>query len=332
MVGVPITIQPKNNYYKMHLVCMATEVKKEWLYEIAPQLIAESDSEAYYSEENGCYVYRACTFNGVQLSTQIVSVPEHPDALRLKEEYEARERERNACLSDMFWGSLYSNYTKRQKEIVIEGKTFDVLYDWDSKPYITVNREFLKTVSIKCAKLDDETVVAIRYHDAFSYKCLSANNFPALSEKAQKMEFERAKDDIKHSLGNARSAKEEVVVPWFNKLGKVQIVKDWNGEPIYGFVHLMLKDNMVHLELSADEESANASTEEAVRFLFGKAVNTRYPEKKFEVKKISKNVRTKSPEKELFDELVRDALKGLTVDNFSENMEMIDELFKELVS
>ena len=323
IIGKPFTIEYNGRWGDkgtMELIGMATAVEYEWLHEIAPELITVSDSEAEYSESKGCYVWRNIYFNGVVVKQMAVSTPDHPDASRLREEYEESERRRR----EYIFGSSISSYwndsfTKRQTSVVVPGSgSFSVEYE-DGKPFIWVTREQLKNISAKSVKLNDGQVVTIRC------EMYSMNNFPALITKVQNAEIEESRNRVIKSLPNVSSASEAVVVDWFSKLGKTLVAVTWSGEELYEYVYLEFKNNQISVKLTADEEAARVETDEAVRFLFGRIIKSRYPDKKFERKSTFGKVKVNLPEKELFNDLVREAAEGLNTENFS-------EFFKELMS
>jgi len=66
-------------------------------------------------------------------------------------------------------------------------------------------------------------------------------------------------------------------------------------------------------------------------FIPSTGTNLSIPDKKFVVKKGPNKKKTLTEEKELFDDLVREAADGLSVENFSERINMLDEFFKELM-
>jgi len=326
LVGKPMTIEYKDKWLgfrdTMELICMATEVEHEWLEEIAPHLLTVKDSAPEYSASLGCYVWRMESFNGVSLGDHIVETPDHPKAQQLKEEYEERRR----WAERQYGFSSFTAYRDtRQKKVNVDGYCFDVEYGWDDKPYIVVMRGDLKNITAKTVKLDDGTLVTIRCGNS------SMNNFPALRTKVQNEMIAEARKEVWRDLDNISSANEAVVTGWFDKLGKKFIVTTLDGEEIYEHVYLTLKDKLISIGLTADEELACSETDAAIRFLFGKIVKSKYPDKKFVVKKGPNKKKTLTEEKELFDDLVREAADGLSVENFSERINMLDEFFKELM-
>ena len=103
-------------------------------------------------------------------------------------------------------------------------------------------------------------------------------------------------------------------------LGKQQIAKSNGGygdcEPIWSFVGITLKKNILSLEIFRDEEVATRKTQEAVEFIYGKTVQ--------------KKKGLSSEAKREYDEEVRELLKGLNINNLEERTAYLEELYNVL--
>lgn len=103
-------------------------------------------------------------------------------------------------------------------------------------------------------------------------------------------------------------------------LGKQQIANSNGGygdcEPIWNFVGITLKKNILSLEIFRDEDVATRKTQEAVEFIYGKAVQKK---------------KGLSPEaKQEYDEEVRELLKGLDINTLEERTAYLEELYNAL--
>lgn len=107
------------------------------------------------------------------------------------------------------------------------------------------------------------------------------------------------------------------VRPW---LGRKQITLSNGGygdcEPIWTFVGIILKKNILSLEIFRDEDVAARKTQEAVEFIYGRAM---------------KKKKGLSPEaRQEYDSEVREQLKGLNIDNLKERTEYLEEYYNDL--
>lgn len=70
------------------MVYMATEVTPEEVIEMAPNLITQIDENAFYaSNADIVKVTRKTFYKNLQINEEIVSVPNHPNYIELKEAY-----------------------------------------------------------------------------------------------------------------------------------------------------------------------------------------------------------------------------------------------------
>ena len=157
----------------------------------------------------------------------------------------------------------------------------------------------------------------------------------ALRNIVENAHIRRAWDDAKSNLPVLKSNTLDCIDTVLSILDK-QIITYRNGgygEPIYGFVCLTLdKKNSLHLEILEEEILAKEKTQQAIEFLYEKAIIERYSEKKF---KLNKTIKFLTPKermvKEEFDNEVRELLCGLNITNILERLEYLNELYEVMV-
>ncbi len=322
LVGNPITIEFKDQWGDMiplDLVCMATKVEIEEMLEIAPQLfeiIGGIDPQYSYSNDC-CMSTTEVVYKGKTIMKKLVNTPDHPDAERVKKEWQVSNLE-------------YDKEIERQKVVVVDETFFIINYDYTGKnPSIAIDRVFLFNTKTNVVKLDNGACVNIYY------SLYTSNNFPALRSNVENSRIANCWKAVQSNLPTEASIKKDVIIGWLKTVGKILITKKDNncGEEIYGFIHLMLLDKKIRLCLSDNEEEAEKNTHEALRYIFGKEIQHNYSEKRFALKKDGKVIYTKNGKEAeaLFKEYVKIASEQLTAQNFEETMQYLDQVFLEIV-
>ena len=153
-----------------------------------------------------------------------------------------------------------------------------------------------------------------------SYKWVEPQKYMSSLRKLVESEIvKEGVDKQKRSLPKISTTLQSVldVMPY---LGKQQIAMSNGGygdcEPIWSFVGITLKKNVLNLEIFRDEEVATRKTQEAVEFIYGRAVQKK---------------KGLSPEaKQEYDSEVRELLKGLDINNLEERTAYLEELYNDL--
>lgn len=322
IVGKPKVIEYEDDWKckrELDLVTMATMVTIEELKEVAPQFITQEESDIFYSSyEDVVKVTLRTYFKDINIGEETISVPNHPDYEQLKAEYS-----RNST-------TYYAE--RRQKTVVIDGKSCDINYFYDG-PEIEVDLETLYHTEVKKVCLDDGTKVSVRCANGYFGK--KGNSIPDLRNAIERERVSNAWKIAKRRLPELKSYEISSVVECAPYLGKKEIIRGNGGygEPIYGFGCLVLQKNQsLQIELLEDEEIAEAKTKEAVEFLYGKTIQQNYSEKRFKFLKGKKGLSPKEQKvKEEFDSEVRELLVGLEISNIEERLAFLQEYYEVLV-
>lgn len=319
VVGTPRIIEFKDSWgYKrtMNLISMATEVTVEDLEEIAPQLLSQEDVNPYYScSSDTVIVTRITYFNNVSISEETISVPNHPQYAKLKEEYENTNKEK-----------YYQN--KRQEIVCIDGKTFEVSYDWRDNAQICIDKETLFNTNMRVVTLDNGKQVDLYCGTKKNKSVVALKN--AVESEMIKYAWKEKRND----LPSIKASNIASVLEVMEYLGKQKITygNGGYGDPIYGFGCLVLEKNSLHLELLEDEAKAKEKTQEATEFLYNKFIKQNFSEKKFKFKKGIKGLSRKETKvKEEFDLEVHEMLRGLEISNIEERVSYLQELYEVLI-
>lgn len=321
LVGIPKTIEFDDRMgirRKLNIISMATKVSTQELMELAPNFFCYKDVEPYYSVSvDAIKVTRKTYFKNMLLEQEEVVIPEHPDYLQLKEEYESNHQD------------YYEN--KRQETVIIDGKAFKVHYGY-AEASIVVDSYTLYHTDVKNVVLDNGTRVTLKYGDSYFGK--SGNSMADLRNKVENERVKRLWDKARKSLPELESSKISSVLKCIPYIGKTNVTygNGGYGAPIYGFICLSLQNKSLKLELLEDEEKADNKTKEAVEFLYGENIREKYPEKKFKFRKGTKGLSPKEQKvKEEFYSEVRQLLEGLDIRNIEERLSYLDELYDVLV-
>lgn len=365
VMGYPKTIEFLNKYREkcqMHLVSFVTRIKNDLVPELFPNEIHKDESTSYDACDDAVSVNERIYFRGVQIINRTYSDKEHPEYATLKAEYEAEQARLEARRQAEYEAEqarlearqrLYSGYDSyssyncssysthkepevdtRQRSVMIDGKSFDVYYDYNGEPSIRLDDRTVFTTEQNVVRLDNGVQVTVKSESMWSRKEKSIaglRNAMELSRLAEIRKYRKAGYDRK-----VMTFEDLLFEIQMETIGPVEIAKDKGGygtEPIYMYGSLTLKKNTVSMELLDDEERATANTKEALQYLFMKEVEKRFPIGKFSSQTGKKKKTLTSSENEVkmkFDSLVREMLRDLTPSNLEDSMEFIEEYFQEL--
>jgi len=319
VVGSPYVLRyndKKGRACEKVIVHMVSLVNTEWLNEVAPHLIETVTGLPEYSPDIGCYASNVTYFNGFEIEREIVPIPNHPDIEELKRRFEEEQQKmRELCRDNA--RKYRTKMISLPKTVEIDGREFSIDYEKYGGPSITVDKEFLRNVTVRSVRLDDKKTVML----CCGQYC--EKTFSALAGRIQQEEINEAFSAKANSLNGMQSEDEKEVIGWFDKLGRIVIAKRWDGRPVSAFVYLKKDGNLIKLELTKDSAIAKIETEEALQFIFWGIIKKKYPKELFE---------GKSTAKELFEEFVLDAMKSLTAENFIESLDVLHEFFNEIIT
>lgn len=338
LVGEPYTIQCKSNGDEMHtlnLVCMATKVEIEWLQEIAAQLFSTKDSNVYYdSIKDCCIVERRVYFKDTLVESKTVWVQSHPDYVRLKQEWQNdKARWTDAIMQRRM---KEEEEAKRQRTVEVDGYVFNIEYGYDGNAGICIDKEQLFNIAYPgSVRLDNGMPVKLYYEYIGN---MSANSFSVLRDMVERLRLSRCWEWERRRLPNISSSKKDIIAEWFPMIGRLEVThtnSGYGGESIYGFVYLSLEGNSIRMLLTEDEDMANQSTTNAVKFLFGKEIKSKYPEDVFKIKgHDGKKIMTKKCQKakEEFEAYAQLYLEEITIGNFEASLKELEDIFAEVTA
>lgn len=359
IVGYPKTIEYKNRWEvkcQMHLISFATRIDNKMISQLFPGETTKEVTTSYNVAEDAVNVYEKVYFRDVRIIDEVTTTKDHPDYARLKEEYEAEQAriaeqrriayEEEQARREAFWQSYrgydsrsYATSTKpqepeRQETVVIDGKSFDVYYDYEGNPSVRLDDRTVYTTEQNVVTLDNGIQVTIRSNSMWSRK---EKSIAGLRNALELSRLSGIRKQMKANFARTVTTFEDLLFEvQMETVGAVEITKDKGGygtEPIYMYGSLTLKKNTVSLELLEDEERATENTKEAIQYLFMKEVEKRFPIGKFSSQTGKKKKTLTSSENEVkmeFDSLVREMLRDLVPNNVEESMEFVEEYFQEL--
>lgn len=305
----------------MEIISMVTKVTVEELKEIAPYLLKEEDNDCYYSSSaDAIKVTRFTYFNNMLISRREVTIPNHPDYEILKERYKE-------SIKEVYYES------RRQETVFIDGKEFEVSYDWREDAFIDIDKHTLFNTDVRNVSLDNGKKVEICYSVA-PWVTRKNKNILSLRNTVEKELIKEAWEEKRNNLPKVKSGTIKSAMEVMQYIGKQEVTcgNGGYGEPMYGFGCLMLVKNSLHLELLEDEEKAEELTQEAIEFLYGKFIRENFSEKRFKFRKGIKGLSKKEQKvKDEFDSEVHEQLHGLEISNIEERTEYLKELYDVVI-
>ncbi|MCI8617199.1 MAG: ATP-dependent RNA helicase [Clostridia bacterium] len=333
LVGTPKIIEIKNPMWGgkklINLVNMATKVTIEDLKEVAPQLLTQKDIDTYYS----CYsdvvkVTRNTYFKNTLIESREVSVPNHPDYEKLKEEYEEKQKAQKEYKEQ----NRYYETQREQEYVTIDGKEFRVSQGY-REASISIDKYTLYHTDVRTVSLDNGTKVTIYYSENV-WNAKRNANILALRNAVENDRLKTVWKEAKSNVPKLKSVSIPSVMQCVDTLGKKEVTcgNGGYGDPIYGFGCLVLEGNSMHFDLLEDEEEANNKTQEAIEFLYGRFIREHFSDKKFKFRKGIKGLSPKEQKvKAEFDSEVHELARGLDISNIEERLSYLEELYSMLI-
>lgn len=324
VVGIPKTIEYKTRYYgwnsSMTLLTFATTIDVAMLLNLVPNQVEEEVKLRYSKSVDAVEVTVKRSFAEIEVDSSIEIVKDHPEYNRLKEEFEN--------------GTVVNN---SQKMVVIDGKQFQVFYDFlEKRSVIMIDDETLFTTKEREIFLDSGEKLYFSSNYFFG-KPRRECNIATLKKAVEikRLNYLRKQKTMECDSVNLDSIND--VVSAADTIGKTKLTMDNGGfgdTPIFVYSYMELKQNRVNLKITDDEELANSSNLEALQYLFLKEIENKYGESKFSHKPgKKKKVLTKSEieVKKDFDSLVRELANDLTISNVTDTLEFLEEYYQELM-
>ncbi len=325
IVGIPKKIESKNYYgksYTLNIVSFASRMNLNTIYELAPNVITEESSLCYSKSEDAVEIIIRKRIAGIEVYSESYYDKKHPLYAELKAKYEEEL-------------SYYSNWSKPQKVVVIDGKQFIADYKYfEEKWVVYLDNETLFTTSEKEVFFDSGEKVYFCSNELSRIE----ENIVALRNAVEMNRIRKIRGMKKHEYESLRISKLDDVIKNDTKIGKIELTKDNGGygdNPIFVYGYIVLKKNAVTFMLGDDEETAKSNTEEALQYLFYKEIEKKYGESKFSHQNGSKKkVLTKSEMevKEDFYALVRDVTGSISIENIKEYLDFLEEYYQELMN
>lgn len=329
LVATPIQIATKNRYgipLTLNLLTFASKLSEETLEEFFPNCIEEKSTFEYSACYDAVRVTKTKYFLGWQFSSSNHIAYHHPAYADLKAEYEASHK-------DSY--SYFEHQSAHRQTIEIDGKIFNVIQEiFNPKPFVYLDEKTLFTTNVKDAFLEDGTRV---WFSSYSI----SNEYATIPELRDVLERKRIHgifERKKREYASVKSISLSKVLSNKDMLGTIELTMDNGGygsTPVlaYGCISLK-KKNVIALELCIDEEMAQTKTAEALQLLFGKEIEQRYGNNKFNHQSGKKKKFLSSAEKEMkedFYSFVREVMQTLTIENVQENLDFLEEYYQELM-
>lgn len=323
VIGIPKTIE----YYRygckctLNLVSYASKVDVDTLIEIAPNAIKEECSLRYSPTHDAVEITTVRSFAGSEVDKCIMYDRNHPEYAKLKAKYSE---------------GRYDYYIPvgEQRTVVIDGKEYEVSYynDYGCYAVVVIDNETLFSTNTEEVVLDSgKEVVFESLEEPRAGRSANLRRLRGYVMDARKRRLIQEKYSEYASL---RANTLQRVMENADRLGKVELIKD-DTEELVAYACLELKYDKVIFSLVDDEERANASTLESLKYLFMKVIEEKYCESKFShIKGKKRRILTDEERKakEDFDSLVGEMLLNLTIDNVTDNMEFLEEFYQDLMA
>lgn len=332
ITGIPMTIEFENRYgskNRMDILRSLTKIDEVIVRKYFPEMFSTKIYDLRYDQYEDCVVGKETVmFGNVIIDSSYKDFPNHPDYVRLKEEFDNSRR----CTSQ----SSYYHEVEEQKQrtVTIDGQKFDVQYPYSfswskTNPYIELGLNELKSISeTKSVKLQDGTDVDIRYGRH------KANNIQLLKQKVSSEILKQKWDEVVYGIPTIRTKKCKMILEEFLGYVGEQEVSNGFDDHITAYVCLDSSDGKIGLNVKKDGDEAQAATNDSLKYVIDLLILDKYPSKNFEFKVNGKRALTNKGNitKTKFQEFVNDCKNDLTVKNVLEYIEMIDEYYQEIMA
>lgn len=263
IVGIPKTIEFKNRYGwtdSLNLVCFASKIDVNTLFELAPNSIIKETSLRYSRSMDAVEITTRRSFAGIVVDTEIKYDKTHPEYAELKAKY---EEELRYCSSP-----ITHNSANRQEVVVIDGRQFAVHYSFfDKEGVVYIDNETLFTTNVKEVILDSGKKVHFCSKTLIGRK---ETNILALKNAVEMNRINRIRERTRQEYEALRINSIYDVITNASRIGKIQLTMNNGGYgdmPILAYGYIVLKKNTVTFKLGDNEELANSNTLEALQFM-----------------------------------------------------------------
>ena len=180
-----------------------------------------------------------------------------------------------------------------QKMVVIDGKPFQVFYDFlEKRSVIWIDDETLFTTKEREIFLDSGVKLYFSSNYFFGKSRMECNISTLKNAvEIKRLNYLRKQKTMECDSVNLDSIND--VVSAADTIGKTKLTMDNGGfgdTPIFVYSYMELKKKKVTLKITDDEKFANSSTLEALQYLFLKEIEKKYGESKFSHKPGKKKI------------------------------------------
>lgn len=360
LAGYPITVTGKDRFgfdTEFYLLTFATIVPEEIVLErFAGELEYRTDTK--YDPAQDAVKVTVTTYYNDRFVTENVSFEhDHPEYQELKAKYEEqlrreaevqriyeqnrRRREAEAQMWQEEQRRLQEERIAReariaakQQQVCLGGELFNVRYDRRTEmPYIYMRQGDAFTIKENEIVLDNGEIATII--DNLTGR--EFKNLDAFRKFSEAESIKEAKNWIrircKGSIDsiNALLYQSDLLKEYSETINCMG--EKLSFEPIY--VCARLSGNNVRLVIEEDKAVADASTQEALEYIFKAEFEREYPASKFSHQTGKRKKFLTDSEKSMkleFDSLVRELACGLTIENLEENAQFLKEYYHEMMS
>lgn len=236
--------------------------------------------------------------------------------------------------SDPIYKELADNTDLIQKEndkiVIINGHLYKVEENYFSGPAIYINNEKdILNSDIRTHRMIDGKFVT------FFYGMWKNVNLDIIRQRIINNEINNAREKLIYNLPQGRSGSTKVIIEeYLPKLGKIDFSIPQYGIEEFIWVGLKLSKESAYLATFNSENDATESTNDTLKFFISKTAKQKYNDKNFRIKgSIGKKIETKRTKsaKEEFHEYLREIIRDTTVENFTDNLEFLEEVYNECI-
>lgn len=318
-IGMPISIETTDRYgfkRQLSLLQNITVVSRNMLADFFGDGVLETSYDEYYLDylpESDVFIVDINhSYKGFVIKTDyaVTVGKDNPDYAVLKGIYDSIDPKKRSIHFVEVNGSIKKIYHDRYIDV-----TFDEL-KWliaNNKKRFHLGTFGVYYVTMKC-KDHYNTDAYDLYQSIIKDTCDSI-----ISE-------------VKDSLPE-KSGKVDVISSWLDKVGVRSY--DVDGDVFNLYVGLARDRGSLYLNVFTDEKEFSASTKESLEFLVKREASEKYSDKTFKVKNWEgKKVMTKESEeaRDDFRENLSMVVSEVSVSNFVESMEYLDEVYNELIN
>lgn len=213
-------------------------------------------------------------------------------------------------------------------KVIIGDHAYKFESDYRGKCTIYLDAKDIFKTDIKTLTKDNKPV-------RFCTSLASGTNLDTIRQSYIKKYRQYTIENIMCDIPKDKTGSIKIIIDKFLPLcGERSANIEFTNDAVTIYIGLYIDGSGLALKAFSEYSLYKDTTIEALQFIANKYVNNNYSDRNFIVKRNGKKIETKKTieAKESFHEFYRDCINGITVDNFADQIALIDELFADCIA